>query len=126
MRFDERSLMDMAVQRQETGGSGRQVSVPADSIWFQGHFPGDPLLPGIAQLHLVMETIRSSLNADIRLVGLKRVRFKRVIRPEETIVIAVDPVQDKLGLYRFHLTVEGETACSGLMTTRLAPSADAR
>ena len=116
----------MALPQQGMGGSARQVSVPADSIWFQGHFPGDPLLPGIAQLHLVMATIRSALNADIRLVGLKRVRFKRVIRPEEAIAIAVDPVQDKPGLYRFQLTVAGETACSGLMTTRLAAAAAAR
>lgn len=107
----------MATHPQEAAELTREVSVPAESIWFQGHFPGDPLLPGIAQLHLVMETIRGALKTDIRLVGLKRVRFKRVIRPREAIAIAVGPVQDKPGLYRFQLTVEGETACSGLMTT---------
>lgn len=111
----------MAPPQQGIGETVRQVAVPSDSIWFQGHFPGDPLLPGIAQLHLVMETIRTSLNADVLLTGLKRVRFKRVIRPHETIAIAVDPVQDKTGLYRFHLTVADETACSGLMTTVPAP-----
>lgn len=103
-----------------------EVAVPAESIWFQGHFPGDPLLPGIAQLYLVMETLREALKTEIRLTGLKRVRFKRVIRPEETIAIAVDSVQDKPGLYRFHLTVAGESACSGLMTTAPLRSADPR
>jgi 3-hydroxymyristoyl/3-hydroxydecanoyl-(acyl carrier protein) dehydratase len=63
-----------------------------------------------------METIRASLG-EIRLTGLKRVRFKRLIRPEETIAIAAEPVQDKPGLYRFQMTVGGENACSGLMMT---------
>jgi 3-hydroxyacyl-[acyl-carrier-protein] dehydratase len=93
------------------------VSIPADSPWFNGHFPGDPMLPGIAQLHLVMEAIRTSLGIDVRLAGLKRVRFKRVIRPEEIIDITADPVPDKPGMIRFQLTIEGENACSGLMLT---------
>jgi 3-hydroxymyristoyl/3-hydroxydecanoyl-(acyl carrier protein) dehydratase len=94
-----------------------QVSIPADSPWFQGHFPGDPMLPGIAQLHLVMDAIRASLGRGVRLVGLKRVRFKRVIRPEETIEIAAEPVPDKPGMIRFQLMIDGENACSGLMLT---------
>jgi len=95
----------------------KQVAIPSESPWFEGHFPGDPLLPGIAQLHFVMETIRATLGEKIRLAGLKRVRFKRIIRPEEVIDIAADPVQDKPGMYRFQLTIEGEIACSGLMIT---------
>jgi 3-hydroxymyristoyl/3-hydroxydecanoyl-(acyl carrier protein) dehydratase len=113
----------MTADRQARAKVTREVSVPAGSVWFQGHFPGDPLLPGVAQLHLVLETLRAALEADIRLTGLKRVRFKRVIRPAEPIAIAVAPVEDKPGLYRFHLTVEGETACSGLMTTAAAGTA---
>ena len=94
-----------------------QVSIPADSLWFQGHFPGDPMLPGIAQLHLVMDAIRDALGHGFRLLGLKRVRFKRVIRPEETIEITAEPVPDKPGMIRFQLMIDGENACSGLMLT---------
>ena len=107
----------MAPNQQPAATMAAQVSIPADSPWFKGHFPGDPLLPGIAQLHLVMEAVRAALGQDVRLTGLKRVRFKRIIRPEETIDIAVDPVPDKPGLYRFQLTIDGENACSGLMMT---------
>ena len=106
-----------------SSGSGQaapvahQVAVPADDLWFQGHFPGDPMLPGIAQLHFVLEALKANLGASVRLTGLKRVRFKRVIRPGEAIAIAAEPVPDKDGLFRFQLTVEGENACSGLMMT---------
>lgn len=107
----------MALNQPPTVSMTDQVSIPAESPWFEGHFPGDPLLPGIAQLHMVMEAIRATLNEAVCLTGLKRVRFKRIIRPEETIDIAVDPVEDKSGMYRFQLTIEGEIACSGIMLT---------
>ncbi len=95
----------------------REIAIPEDSLWFQGHFPGDPLLPGIAQLHLVVETIQSALGEKRCLTALKRVRFKRVIRPEETMAIAVEPLPNAPDTFRFQLTVAGENACSGLMTT---------
>ena len=114
----------MGPHQQQAAAVTGQVAIPAESIWFQGHFPGDPLLPGIAQLHLVMEAIQASLNGEIRLAGLKRVRFKRIIRPGDPIAIAADPVPDNPGLYRFQLTVEGENACSGLMMTAAAQATD--
>lgn len=107
----------MALNQQPAVTMTSQVSIPADSPWFKGHFPGDPLLPGIAQLHFVLEAIRAALGEEVCLTGLKRVRFKRIIRPEESIDIAADPVQDKPGMYRFQLTIDGENACSGLMMT---------
>ena len=107
----------MSPDTEQTASTVRQVALPADSLWFQGHFPGDPMLPGIAQLHLVLQTLKESLGEGLRLTGLKRVRFKRIIRPDETVAIAADPVPDKPGLYRFQLTVAGENACSGLMMT---------
>lgn len=109
----------MAPRPGQAAPVSQQVAVPADSLWFQGHFPGDPMLPGIAQLHLVMESLREALGEGVRLTGLKRVRFKRVIRPGEAIAIFAEPVPDKPGLIRFQLTVEGENACSGLMMTRM-------
>ena len=107
----------MASDSAQAAPIARQIAVPADALWFQGHFPGDPMLPGVAQLHLVLEALKAHLGEDVRLSSLKRVRFKRIIRPGETIAIAAEPVPDKAGLYRFQLTIEGENACSGLMMT---------
>ena len=114
----------MPPDTEQAAAATRQITVPADSLWFQGHFPGDPMLPGIAQLHLVLETLKESLGEGLRLTGLKRVRFKRIIRPDEVIAIATDPVPDKPGLYRFQLTIGGENACGGLMMTDCADADD--
>jgi acyl dehydratase len=57
------------------------------------------------------------LGKNVRLTGLKRVRFKKVVRPGETIAVSVEPVPDKAHMFRFQLMIEGENACSGLMMT---------
>ncbi len=39
------------------------AGVPGDSAWYAGHFPGNPILPGIAILALVKEAI---ITAELR------------------------------------------------------------
>ncbi len=36
------------------------IHVPPDSPWFCGHFPGEPILPGVAQLGMVIDAIRQA------------------------------------------------------------------
>ena len=33
------------------------ADVPADSPWFSGHFPGEPILPGIALVYMAEQAI---------------------------------------------------------------------
>lgn len=68
-----------------------RAETPADSPWFSGHFPGEPILPGIAQLHMVLEVVRTAMPEGFRLAGVRRVRFKQVVRPEEPLTVSVRP-----------------------------------
>lgn len=58
-----------------------ELYLPATLIYFQGHFPDFPLLPGIAQVHWVMEFVRS-LGIDGCVSSIERLKFVRPIRPE--------------------------------------------
>ncbi len=93
----------------------------AESPWFSGHFPGEPILPGIAQIAMVLETIRRAEGRDVCIAGLKRVRFKQVIEPGDEITIRVRPRESGDDCYSFQVTVGGEIACSGLITVTEAP-----
>ena len=87
------------------------------SPWFSGHFPGEPILPGIAQLHMVFEIIQQTEGVDLVFKGLKRVRFKKVIQPEEKIEIVTGPLEDNPLTYSFRILVRGEIACNGILIT---------
>ncbi len=73
-----------------TGAMSRQVAVAADHPAFDGHFPGQPLLPGVALLAEVLEAARAepSLAACIGPAPVLGVaKFLAPVRPGATLSI---------------------------------------
>ncbi len=92
-----------------------QIQVPADSPWFSGHFPGQPILPGIAQLGMVFDAVRHFSSKEMKITRVSRVRFKQMIRPGDCLLVSVTPRKGQAGSYAFRIMVDTELACSGLM-----------
>lgn len=91
------------------------MHVPEDASWFDGHFPGWPVLPGIAQLGMVYELVRHALNGPVRVVEVSRVRFKQMIAPDDRLtVVAESRAGDSR--YAFRITRSDEVVCTGTMT----------
>lgn len=93
------------------------AQVPPDSPWFDGHFPEDPTLPGIAQLEMAVDVIKLAGKRNLSVTGFKKVRFKRVIRPNQALKIIATPRKSKEGSYAFRILVENELACNGVLFT---------
>ena len=90
------------------------VTIDAHSPWFSGHFPDDPILPGIAQLKMVADLIAGSRAGDRCLTGVSRVKFRKIVRPGELLDIQVT-CGDKKDQFLFRITSGGEDVCSGWM-----------
>ncbi|MDP2645204.1 MAG: hypothetical protein Q8P24_09710 [Desulfobacterales bacterium] len=102
----------------EKSGSSQisaDIFVPPDSPWFCGHFPGEPILPGIAQLGMVYDAISQSGDRNLEISNISRVRFKQMIRPNDQLNITVQPRNDRGKSYSFRIMVAGKVACSGVM-----------
>jgi 3-hydroxymyristoyl/3-hydroxydecanoyl-(acyl carrier protein) dehydratase len=99
------------------------ASVPADSVWYAGHFPGTPLLPGIAILALVEEAISEAEFREGRAVmmtGVSRVRFRLPVRPDDRMVIQISREKRNGGFtYGFSVFLSEELACAGFFTARV-------
>ena len=91
------------------------AEVLPDSPWFDGHFPGNPTLPGIAQLEMAIDAIRLVGKRHLSVTGFKKVRFKRVIRPGQKLKVIATPRKSQEGSYAFRILVEGELACNGVL-----------
>ncbi len=93
------------------------VTVDADSSWFEGHFPGDPIFPGIAQLKLVADLVAEQGEGNLIMTGVSRVKFRKIVRPGEQLDIqAACCSEDKTNKkYSFRITGSGEDVCSGMM-----------
>lgn len=89
--------------------------VKNDSPWFSGHFPGDPILPGIAQLAIVFDAINQIHKGKKKISEIQRVRFKQVIRPDDPMQLTIKSCSKGIEHYLFKIMVRGDIACSGKM-----------
>jgi 3-hydroxymyristoyl/3-hydroxydecanoyl-(acyl carrier protein) dehydratase/acyl carrier protein len=89
-----------------------QIQVPASAIWFDGHFPDEPILPGVAQLSMVVDLIGDALGHPVAAAQVSRVRFKQAIRPTETMTVQITPKEDPLA-FGFQISSGEDQACSG-------------
>jgi uncharacterized membrane protein len=66
------------------------VHVPANLAYFQGHFQGHPILPGVVQVEvLVAKQVAAMWPELARVRGVTRLRFKRPIRPGDDLVLQI-------------------------------------
>jgi 3-hydroxymyristoyl/3-hydroxydecanoyl-(acyl carrier protein) dehydratase len=93
------------------------AGVPTDSPWFSGHFPGEPILPGIALIYMAEQAIIQNALAkgeQIVLRTLKRVRFTQLVRPGETLLLNISGEEAKEEiLFSFKVSKKENIVCSG-------------
>ncbi len=91
-----------------------RVCVPADSPWFDGHFPQAPVLPGVAQLGMVHDFLCRWFNRRLPVTRVGRVRFKQMIRPDQPLILTVT-TGDANGNHSFRICGDEGLICSGLI-----------
>ncbi len=87
--------------------------------WFRGHFPGNPIFPGVlqvealAQLGAVAILSQAEMRGKLALVaGLNNVKFRRLVQPGETLEMEVEIIRSRqsFGVGRGRATVDGQLA----------------
>ncbi len=106
-------------ETKEDGSCERRLRVPPRLGYLQGHFPGFPVVPGVVQVHWVMDIARSIAGSDVRLASLEALKFKQLLRPGQIFHLRVDlaPGRDTL---RFRLWSGSTVFSSG--RGRLVPA----
>ena len=109
----------------------------ADDFWFAGHFPGNPVMPGVLIVEALAQTATlaaasaaaeggatdaapdaaaGSLSGKVGLfAGIDKVRFKRVCKPGDTLRLEAEiiAVHGPVGRAKVKATVDGQIACRG-------------
>lgn len=106
-------------------------AVTATEWFFQGHFPGMPVMPGVIQVEALAQTMavyvarQPGFGDRIGLfAGIDEVRFKRVVTPGDTLRLEVtmEKLGSRFGKGRAVATVNGEIACEGLLSFVIPPA----
>jgi 3-hydroxymyristoyl/3-hydroxydecanoyl-(acyl carrier protein) dehydratase len=104
--------------------------VSSGEDYFQGHFPGNPIMPGVLQVAAMSQLSEALLrsrggNGFLHLASLKRVKFRRPVTPGDVLRIETALAATDAGSWTFEAKtlVRGEVASSGTLTlTRLDPA----
>lgn len=111
---DQWFVIDSAV-RDDHGTISGYARADVSSPWFSGHFPGEPILPGIGQISLIFEVLKnhSLAGTAIQVSEVSRLRFRRIVRPGESMFFEIKPDPRRDDAYKFKITVNDELACNG-------------
>jgi 3-hydroxyacyl-[acyl-carrier-protein] dehydratase len=105
-------------------------NVTINEPFFLGHFPHRPVMPGVLMLEAMAQTAGllaftddvadRDPNAVIYFAGIDGARFKRPVEPGDQLVMDIELLRHKAGIYKFKGTarVGEEVACEAeLMCT---------
>ena len=122
-------LVDRIVQVGDDGKSCRGIkNVTINEPFFQGHYPGKPIMPGVlilesmAQAGAALILTHPSFVGRIPLIGaIDNVRFKRPVVPGDQMILDIELlwVRGGIGKIKSSATVDGELAASMEMVFKL-------
>lgn len=110
---DEPYLVD---HRQDPQGGRRLLFYVHPAVrWFEGHFPGRPILPGVAQIDLAGRMAAAYGLTGGNFCGLAGVKFTAPVEPGAMVTMLLTGGGDAVG---FSLTTAGSTCCRGTLRYR--------
>jgi hypothetical protein len=78
-----------------------RVRIPWDLAHLDGHFPGAPLVAGVAQLHFAMAALEELLGEPPRLASIEALKFHDALLPGQEVLLRVEREGDTR--FRFSL-----------------------
>jgi 3-hydroxyacyl-[acyl-carrier-protein] dehydratase len=104
-------------------------NVTINEPFFQGHFPGYPIMPGVLVVEAMAQAGGMIMMAEIaerdkKLVvftGIERAKFRRPVTPGDQLRIEVDVLsfRTRAGRIAGRATVDGKLACEATLTCQV-------
>lgn len=100
-------------------------NVTRNEYYFQGHFPGKAVMPGVLQVEALAQTgaiavlsLEEYKGKIVYFGGIDKLRFKQVVVPGDTLRMEVELIKRRgpIGIAKAVATVNGKVAVQGEIT----------
>ena len=118
-------FVDTLVAADETGAIGEYTYTEEKNDFFKGHFPGNPIVPGVVLVESMAQVAGAGIvargalaatpgkEAVFILASVESARFRKPVRPGDKMTTVAENVKvgSKLGVFSMKGYVNGEVAC---------------
>jgi acyl-coenzyme A synthetase/AMP-(fatty) acid ligase len=104
------------------GSLARELAVPDELAYLEGHFEGFPIVPGVVQVGWVMEAAEAALGAPLRLAAVENLKFRELLLPGQRFRLELD-WGAPLETLRFRLAAGERVFSTGRLRLRLGAPA---
>jgi UDP-3-O-[3-hydroxymyristoyl] N-acetylglucosamine deacetylase/3-hydroxyacyl-[acyl-carrier-protein] dehydratase len=119
-------LIDKIFHLDENSVAGIK-NVTINEPFFQGHFPGNPVMPGVLQIEamahtggiLVLNTVPDPENHWTYLLAIENCRFKKMVVPGDTVVFSCElmgPIRRGIAKMHGRAYVAGNLVCEAVLS----------
>ncbi|MBQ5411589.1 MAG: beta-hydroxyacyl-ACP dehydratase [Bacteroidales bacterium] len=112
----------------EEGVAHCTYRIKEDEFFTRGHFPGNPLVPGVILCEIMAQScailVKDEIPGHLTLyAGIDRVRFKNAVKPGDLCEVSATLVERRGQLFfcSAKLTVNGKLCCKGEPSFALVP-----
>ena len=130
-------LIDRVLSKREPNAPGSRVgakitclkNVTFNEPFFQGHFPGLPVMPGVLQIEAMAQTACLAFvqpnqpEQDYFIAAINEAKFRRIVTPGDALHITAEIIKDRgsMILVRAEARVDGHVTCEAEILAKISP-----
>jgi 3-hydroxyacyl-[acyl-carrier-protein] dehydratase len=126
-----RLLVDRMIEHEPGLRALALKNVTVNEPFFQGHFPGYPVMPGVLVIEALVQlsaVLAHDHGLALDISGIAGARFKRQVAPGDRLMLEsrMGPMAENAGSFAVQATVGGELAAEAQLLAVFAPKSPGR
>ena len=124
-------LIDRVVEFEQARRLVAIKNVTINEPFFQGHFPGYPIMPGVLVVEamaqaggiMLMHELPDRAEKLVMFTGIERAKFRRPVTPGDQLRIEIEVLsfRPRAGRIAGRALVDGKLACEATLTCQVVP-----